>query len=116
MRLLSQALEHEHAISFTHEPGEAEEAYFIAGATSVTLYGIFFLCCLWRTHKSIRVFKNSFENKKGIIHISLTLFGFFEMLYGVSHMVAKRDTVWGYIMHICGSFFVLVSFSLVRLG
>lgn len=96
MRLLSLAVgsytqdKHEHKISISHEPGEAEQAYFIAGATSVALYGLFFLCSVWRSYSSMRVLKNSFENKKGVIHISLTLFGFFEMLYGVSLMVHRR--------------------------
>jgi hypothetical protein len=80
----------EPVISITHEPGDDEDAYFIAGAVSVSLYGSFFICCLWRCYIFLKIFQRSFENKKMIIHLTLTLFAFFEMIYGISHMVDKK--------------------------
>lgn len=98
-----------------HNPGDAERAYFIAGIISVTLYGLFFLACLWRCYVSFPKFKRSFENKKMIIHVSLTLFGLFQTIYGISFIIHKRDTVWGYSFHMMGQYAVLTSFSLIPL-
>lgn len=98
-----------------HSPGNAERAYYIAGIVSVILYGSFFIWSLWRCYVAFPRFKRSFENKKMIIHATLTCFGFCQTIYGVSFIQHKRDTVWGYSFHMIGQFSVLTSFALIPL-
>ena len=100
-------------IHVTNEPKDIETAYYTAGVTAVCLFGSFFLCCIWRSYISFPKFHIAFENKKMIIHISLTFFAFFELIYGFSFVVHRKETVWGYCVHMLGQYAVLLSFALV---